>query len=74
MTQSTMTKYDFTDVISYYNEQLAKASEVYISEGNQGGKVRGINGKLYETIATLKFIPRHELDYKDPFKDPFQSS
>ena len=53
MTQSTMTKYDFTDVISYYNDELVKAGEVYISEGNQGGKVRGINGKLYETIAMM---------------------
>jgi len=53
MTNSTMTKYDFTDVISYYNDELVKAGEVYISEGNQGGKVRGINGKLYETIAMM---------------------
>ncbi len=48
-----MTKYDFTDVISFYNDELVKAGEVYISEGNQGGKVRGINGKLYETIAMM---------------------
>tara|TARA_B100000131_G_C17830897_1_gene497691 strand:+ start:37 stop:639 length:603 start_codon:yes stop_codon:yes gene_type:complete len=53
MTNSTMTKYDFTDVISFYNDELVKAGEVYISEGNQGGKVRGINGKLYETIAMM---------------------
>lgn len=53
MTQSTMTKYDFTDVISFYNDELVKAGELYISEGNQGGKVRGINGKLYETIAMM---------------------
>lgn len=53
MTNSTMTKYDFTDVISFYNDELVKAGELYISEGNQGGKVRGINGKLYETIAMM---------------------
>ena len=53
MTQSTMTKYDFTDVISYYNDELVKAGKVYNSGTNQGGKVRGINGKLYETIAMM---------------------
>ena len=53
MTNSTMTKYDFTEVINLYNDTLAPLHKKYISEGNQGGKVRGTVGKLYETIAQM---------------------
>ena len=53
MTNSTMTKYDFTEVISHYNSKLLEAQLKYINEEDAGGKVRGINGKLYEQIATM---------------------
>ena len=53
MTNSTMTKYDFTKVISHYNSTLLDAQLKYINEDNAGGKVRGTVGKLYEQIATM---------------------
>tara|TARA_E500000305_G_scaffold42859_1_gene33191 strand:+ start:324 stop:926 length:603 start_codon:yes stop_codon:yes gene_type:complete len=68
MTNSTMTKYDFTEVINLYNDTLAPLHKQYISEGNQGGKVRGTVGKLYETIAHMICLlvnPELEVKHND---------
>lgn len=51
MTQSVMTKYDFSDVIRLYNDTLTPLAESYKNSKNMGGKVRGTVGKLYENIA-----------------------
>ena len=51
MTQSVMTKYDFSDVIRLYNDTLTPLAESYNNAKNLGGKVRGTVGKLYENIA-----------------------
>ena len=44
-------KYDFTDVIAHYNDTIERAHKVYNSKGNKGGEVRAIMGSLFETIA-----------------------
>tara|TARA_B100001250_G_scaffold380127_1_gene371332 strand:- start:15 stop:659 length:645 start_codon:yes stop_codon:yes gene_type:complete len=62
MPNPTMTKFDFTNVIStrkydftkqiaLYNDTVERAHKVYNSEGDNGGKVRAIMGSLFETIA-----------------------
>ena len=45
------TKYDFTKQIALYNDTIERAQKVYISKGNKGGEVRAIMGSLFETIA-----------------------
>ena len=48
---ATATRYDFDQIIANYDRTVAPLHEEYLAILNQGGKMRGTVGKLYEDIA-----------------------